>query len=449
MIVRTIATPQLGDRSYLITNGIIGVVVDPQRDIDRILTLVEDDRIDVVAVLETHLHNDYVSGGLELSQRLGARYLVGGGEEASYPCESPGDGETFVFDGLTVTAKRTPGHTVGHVSYLVSSGEDSVLCTGGSMLFGTVGRTDLVSAELTESLTSSQYHSVRRLANEVEDQVPVLPTHGFGSFCSSASTSGVTESTVGAERQSNIACVTETEEEFVRVLLGGLAAYPTYYAHMGLINRAGMATPFQLERPPLISPEELAARIARGEWVVDLRARRRFADLHIVGTFNLELGTGFSTYLGWILPWGMPLTLIANSESEVMHAVRDLSRIGIDRVGGAIYWDVAEESTLPTSSYEVARFEDLASVGLESVKVLDVRRHDEWRAGHLRDAVHIPLHELNDRASELDDVPVWVHCASGFRASVASSILDRAGKKVVYLDDDWTNAAEFDLPVIM
>jgi glyoxylase-like metal-dependent hydrolase (beta-lactamase superfamily II)/rhodanese-related sulfurtransferase len=449
MNVRTIATPQLGDRSYLITNGTIGVVVDPQRDIDRILTHLENDDITVVAVFETHLHNDYVSGGLELSQRLGARYIVGGGDEASYPCESPRDGEAFLFDGLTVVAKHTPGHTVGHVSYLVSAGEESVLCTGGSMLFGTVGRTDLVGPEYTERLTSSQYHSVRRLAAEVDKEARVLPTHGFGSFCSSASTSGATESTVGVERQYNIACVTETEEEFAKVLLGGLATYPTYYAHMGLLNRAGVATPFHLERPPLISPEELGARIGRGEWVVDLRARRRFADSHVAGTLNLELGTGFSTYLGWILPWGMPVTLIASTESEVMHAVRDLSRIGIDRVAGAIYWDVVEESTLPTSSYEVARFEDLSSIGLNSVKVLDVRRHDEWRAGHLRDATHIPLHELNDRALELDDVPVWIHCASGFRASVASSILDRLGKKVVYLDDDWTNAAEFDLPVIM
>jgi glyoxylase-like metal-dependent hydrolase (beta-lactamase superfamily II)/rhodanese-related sulfurtransferase len=441
--VIVIATEQLGDRSYVVHDASAAIVVDPQRDIDRILEVTESLHLPITFVLDTHLHNDYVSGGLELSRRTGARFLVGGGSEAAYDCEDPYDHQVFQSHGLTITALRTPGHTVNHTSYLIEEeGEPPALFTGGSMLYGTVGRTDLVATELTDFLTREQYHSTRNLATSVDHKAGVYPTHGFGSFCSSAASSGASESTIGQERKTNLACITEDEEQFVAQLLSGLTAYPRYYRHMGLLNRSGTAAPFRIMRPHSIDLQGITRAIQNGQWVIDLRHRSSFAQRHIKGTIGVEYGNSFTTYLGWITPWGMPLIALATSQEQIERAQRDLARIGIDHFDAATIIDDALLNEAETEGYIETDFQQLTKVveAEDDVTIVDVRRHDEWNAAHIEGALHLPLSELLHREKELPKSEIWVHCASGFRASFAASLLARAGHQVVLISDSFHNA---------
>jgi hydroxyacylglutathione hydrolase len=446
--VVTIETPGLGDRSYLIHDGSSAVVVDPQRDIGRVLAAAGAAGARITHVLETHIHNDYVTGGFALAEETGAAYLVAAAEDVCFSRTPVRDGDQVQAGSMSVSVLRTPGHTPGHVSYVIgpSGGAPTAVFTGGSMLFGAVGRTDLISMEQTERLTRAQYRSVRRLAAELPVEVAVYPTHGFGSFCSATPTSG-TSSTIGRERQVNVA-LTNDEDTFVKELIAGLGAYPRYYAHMGPANRGGPRRP-DLSPPAQADPAELRRRIDAGEWVVDLRSRTAFAGEHLAGTVSIELGDPFATYLGWTIPWGEALTLVGDSPVQIAQAQVQLSRIGIDhidRAAAAPPQDLAPDGRL--SGYPVTGFAGLTSAwDRRDIVVLDVRRPDEWQAGHLDRAVHIPFWELAQRIAEVPPGEVWVHCASGFRASIGASILDRAGRSVVHVDDDWTCAAQLGLPV--
>ena len=446
--VVTIQTPALGDRSYLIHDGAEAVVVDPQRDIGRILAVAEARRVRITHVLETHIHNDYITGGLALASQTGASYVVAASEEVGFERMAVRDKDQISTGSLTVTVMQTPGHTPGHLAYVLSEtgGEPVAVFTGGSMLFGAVGRTDLISPDQTEHLTRAQYRSVRRLAAELPDEVAVYPTHGFGSFCSATPTTG-TSSTIGTERRLNVALRSE-EAVFVAELIAGLNAYPRYYAHMGPANRRGPHA-FNLARPERADPAELRRRIDAGEWIVDLRERRAFARAHVAGTISIEFGDSFSTYLGWAIPWGMPLTLIGERPDQVAEAQLHLARIGIDQLAGAATGRA--EALAPDGKISSFRVTDFAGLAAEwdrpGVVVLDVRRLDEWRDGHLARAVHVPFWEIESRSAEVPAGEVWIYCASGLRASIGASILERAGRRVVHVDDDWENAARSGLPL--
>jgi hydroxyacylglutathione hydrolase len=443
-----VETPGLGDRSYLAHDGTAAVVIDPQRDIDRMTAAAREAGVRITHVLETHIHNDYVTGGLALAREAGAEYVVAAADKVSFSRTGAGEGDTFAAGTMTVTAVSTPGHTPTHLSYVLreGDGEPAAVFTGGSLLFGAVGRTDLIAAEQTDTLTRAQYRSVRRLAGELPDEVAVYPTHGFGSFCSATPTSG-DSSTIGRERRSNVALLNGDEDSFVKELISGLGAYPRYYAYMGPLNRQGPAFA-GLSTPAPADPRDIRRRIEAGEWVVDLRQRRAFAGEHVTGSISFELGGPFATYLGWTIPWGAPLTLIGEDPQQVADAQRQLVRIGIDYLRAAATGPVSELAAGRTSSYEVAGFEDLtARWGEDGLVVLDVRRPDEWAAGHLAGAVHIPFWELERRVGEVPAGTVWVHCASGFRASFCASLLDRAGRRVVHVDDNWERAGQLGLPV--
>ncbi len=448
MEIVMIETSSLGDRSYLLVDGDVAAVIDPQRDIDRVVAELDDRGLCLSHVFETHVHNDYVTGGLELARLTGAAYVVAAGDDVAFERTGASDGDEFAVGHLQVRAMHTPGHTPTHLSYVVlEEGAPVAVFTGGSMLYGTVGRTDLIDSEATEALTRCQYQSVRRLAEVLPAQVGVHPTHGFGSFCSSASSSGSDSSTIGQERDVNLALTLDDEDAFVERLVGGLTAYPRYYAHMAPINRAG-PSPVDLSTPTPVDPVEIRRRIHAGEWVVDLRSRTAFARGHLAGTVNLEVTDNFATYLGWTLPWGLPVTLVGDTPDQVAEAQRQMVRIGIDRpAGGADGGPDSWAAGGDLRSYRSATFADLAdsmSDADSSVAVLDVRRDDEWADGRIESAVHIPLQDLESRLDEVPDGEVWVHCASGYRASIAASLLDRAGRTVIAIDDSWDSASKHD-----
>ncbi len=448
LTVTILETPDLGDRSYVVDDGTAALVIDPQRDLDRVEAVLAARGVSLVAVAETHLHNDYVSGGLELARRHDVDYLVPCEAEVAYERTLVCGHDVRRIASMTVRTVATPGHTPHHVSFAVGAagGQPSLVFTGGSLLFGAVGRTDLVSPDLTEQLTRAQWASVRRLVDELPGTAAVLPTHGFGSFCSATPTSG-TASTIEQQHRDNPAFA-QDEETFVRELLAGFDAYPAYYAHMGPINGAGPA-PLDLSPATQADPAELRRRLDAGEWVVDLRSRTAFARGHLPGTFNVEGSGNLPTYLGWILPWGTPLTLLGDSPEQVADAQRKLARIGLDRpaaqaTGTAEQWAGGQ----PLASYDLVTFADLAAARDRGpVHVLDVRSQSEWNGGHIDGAQHIPLHQLADRLEEVSGTPVFVHCGSGYRASIAGSLLDRAGKNVTVVDGHFSEAEPAGLPI--
>ncbi|MDQ3466135.1 MAG: MBL fold metallo-hydrolase [Actinomycetota bacterium] len=448
LTVECIETSDLGDRSYIAHDGSTAVVVDPQRDLDRFEKVLADRGLTCALVLETHIHNDYVTGGYELSRRTGATYAVAAADDVSFDRQAVSDGDQLTAGRLRVRVLATPGHTDTHLAYVIAAGDDGppAVFTGGSLLYGSVGRTDLIDPARTDELTRAQYRSARRLADELPDGTAVYPTHGFGSFCSSGSASGDDSSTIGAERRSNDALTMSDEDAFVEKLVAGLTAYPAYYAHMGAVNRQGPG-PIDLSPPAPVDADELRKRVSAGEWVVDLRDRTAYAAEHLAGTIGIALGGQFSTYLGWLIPWGTPLTLIGESAEEVTEAQRQLVRIGIDRPDGAAVGrpgELANDGEL--RSYPTTTFAELtAQIQAGSVApsdVLDVRRDDERADGKIPGSLHVPLTNLIERLADLPDRKLWVHCASGFRASIATSLLDGAGRDVVLLDDEYDKAVE-------
>ncbi|WP_089338570.1 MBL fold metallo-hydrolase [Blastococcus mobilis] len=441
--VQTIETSSLGDRSYLVDDGEVAVVVDPQRDIDRVVDLVAGRGVRISHVLETHVHNDYVTGGPELARRAGAAYVLPSGSGVEVDHVAVSDGDVIEAGRMRLRVVHTPGHTHHHVSYALAGSDGTVqaVFTGGSMLYGATGRTDLVSPEATDELTHAQYHSVRRLARELPAEAQVFPTHGFGSFCSATPTSG-TSSTIGEQQRVNPA-LTQAEQQYVDTLLAGLDVYPAYYARMAPINRRGPA-PVDLSLPERVDPGELRRRIEAGEWVVDLRERTAFAAGHLADSMNFELGTNFVTYLGWLYRWGAPLTLIGESEEQVAEARRELVRIGVDELAGAAIGDIESVADgQPLRSYPVSDFSGLAeAMERGPVQVLDARRNDERANGFVRGSQHIPLHELADRLDEVPRGEVWVYCGSGYRASIAASVLDRPGRSIVLINDSYDAAGK-------
>ncbi|MFG2512275.1 rhodanese-like domain-containing protein [Streptomyces sp. NPDC048584] len=448
--VDTLEFEGLGNRSYLAGGAAAAVVIDPPRDIDQVIAAAAGRGVRIAYVAETHVHNDYVTGGLELARVTGASYLVPAAAHVSFARTPVADGDTVHVDaGLVLRAIATPGHTPHHTSYVLErDGRGVAAFTGGSLLIGTVGRPDLVEPRLTEQLARAQHASAHRLADELDDEVPVLPTHGFGSFCSSAQAEG-DATTIGRERTSNDALTLDVDT-FVQRMLAGLEDVPAYYAQMGPANAAGPA-PVDLTPPRRADADEISSRLAAGEWVVDLRSRRAFAEGHVSGSFNFEGEGKLATYLAWLIPWGKPVTLLADTPEQIGAAQRELARVGIDRPAAAATGEptgwVREGE--PLASFPRARFADLAQVRErgDEVLVLDVRRDSERVGGYIDGSLHIPIHELHGRIGEVPDGTVWVHCAGGMRAAIAASLLDAAGRDVVAVDDGFDAATDAGLPL--
>lgn len=439
-----IETPSLGDRSYLVHDGSVAFVVDPQRDIDRVLALAREHAVTITDVFETHIHNDYVTGGLALAQETGSRYHVNADDAVSFERDPIRDGDVTEVGSMRVRAIHTPGHTFTHLSYALDGDEPAVF-TGGSLLFGSTGRPDLLGREHAEELARHQHRSAQRLAHELPDATDIMPTHGFGSFCS-ATQADRDASTIATEKRDNPA-LTEDEETYVREILDGLDVFPAYYAHMGPANASGPHAP-DLSTPQRADKAELRRRLEAGEWLVDLRTRTAFAAGHAPGTVNFGLDGQMSTWLGWMIPWGMPLTLLGETPEQVAEAQRELARVGIERPAAQATGGPTDWTDEQLRSFETATFADLAQVRHHRpVVVLDVRRPAEYADAHIDEAVSIPLHEIAHRTGDVPDGEVWVHCAGGYRASIAASFLAAAGRHVVAVDDSFDNARAAGLPL--
>lgn len=457
MEIVAVEVPHLGNRCHLVHDGRRAIVVDPPRDTRAVEAAAERAQVEITAVADTHIHNDYVSGALGLARRHGADYLLSAGEQVDFERVGVRDGDVVPVGGLEVEVIATPGHTRHHQSFLVRPQQPGphdtpgALLSGGSLLQGTVGRTDLVDPRLAADLAGMQWASAQVLAG-LDPATRLLPTHGFGSFCASTSTcTRVGEIVTLADQHSANPALILDRETFVSELLAGFGPIPRYYRHMAPLNRAGAgrATP-RAARP--VTAAQVTDAVLGGSWIIDLRSRSAFADGHLAGSVSVEYGTQFATYVGWLVPWNDDIVVLSDTPDLLDAALRDLADIGIDDVATHVVSPGTAARAL-TASYRRADWatfaveSDTAETTAHPRVVVDVRQRDEWEAGHLPGAIHLPVQDVEVRASELPDGELWVHCRSGYRAGIASSLLHRHGRSVVHIDDAWERVAELELPI--
>lgn len=443
MNIVVIEVPELGNRSYLVHDGTLAIVIDPSRRIAQIRSVADSECVSIKAIFETHIHNDYVSGGLALAKTTGAQYYLSANDKVSFSHHKINDGETVNIGKLNVKVIASPGHTHNHLSYLVDDGTDNTaLFSGGSLLYGSVGRTDLISDKDTKELAGKQYETAQKFIKSFKADTKLFPTHGFGSFCAAGETDNNGESTLGSETKSNSVYIVRDKSRFINELIAGFDAYPSYYSYMAAANSKGVSEWGGL---PLVDLNAVQVKTAvhEGAGLVDLRSRKVFADRHIRGSYNIEFGDSVATYVGWLMPWEEPLIFIDDS-SNADKANEQLSLIGKDNSAGKASAD--RLSSLMDSSYAVQTYNDLKNQDLNLITVLDVRRNSEWDKAHIPEAIHIPLHELSNKLSLIPkDRAVWVHCAAGYRAAMGASILSGSSYDVVLIDDKFENAIKLGL----
>jgi len=437
--IEVFVTGGLGDNSYLVRSEGEAAVVDPQRDAWRFLQAAEANGARIRAVLETHVHNDYVSGAHELRAATGAELIVPAEGRYQFPHRPAADGHELRIGGFRLVAVATPGHTPEHLAWLLYEGDaatPNAVLSGGSLLVSSAGRTDLLGPELTGELTRAQFATIRKLA-ALPDQVEVLPTHGAGSFCVAAMPATRRTSTIALERRENPLLRATDLASFEEELRVELLAYPVYYRHMAPINRAGAEVlGGGLPPVPAVGPEELAARARAGAVIVDGRDRGDFAAAHIPGSVNIELNAGFASYIGWILPFDQPLLLVLPDSGErgleLEQAVTQLIRIGWRRLVGWLAGgiDAWRASGGELRAYPCGGVQDLCDEFLagRAPRVLDVRQELEWQWGAIPGSEQVFLADLPAHLGRLSrDEAHWVVCSNGHRASIAASLLDQAG----------------------
>ncbi len=442
--VVTLTVPELGNRCYLAHDGSRALVVDPPRDLALVERAAELAGVEIAAVADTHVHHDYVSGALALARRHGADYLLSADERVEFERVGVRHGDLVPVGGLEVRVLATPGHTRHHQSFLVCGGErPGALFSGGGLLHGSVGRTDLVHPRLALDLARAQWGSAR-LLGDLDPRTALHPTHGFGSFCASATGNDDTQDgdtvTIGDETSRNPAYSTD-RDRYARDLVAGYGPVPAYFPHLDPLNRAGAGRAEPRPARPATA-EEVADAILRGSWVVDVRGHDEFADGHLAGSVSVEYSAQFATYVGWLVPWQDDIVLLTDSPRLLQPALRDLARIGIDGVGT----HVLPRETPLAATYRRATWADFRSPTADQRVVVDVRQRDEWEDGHLPGAVHVPVHDVEVVAASLPAGELWVHCRSGYRAGIAASLLHRLGRAVVQVDDAWEQVAELGIP---
>jgi hydroxyacylglutathione hydrolase len=446
MLIRQFVVEGLGHISALVADDARGVaaVIDPRRDVDVYLAAAAERGWRITHVLETHLHNDYVSGGPELALLTGAQHLIGARAEAAYQHMPVHDGDAFDLGALRFSVLDTPGHTPEHVAYTLAdrSRADDALAvfSGGSLLVGAIGRTDLLGEENAVPYARAMFHSLHDRLLAQEDYVGVLPTHGGGSLCSKDIATTPTSS-IGYERRHNELLTIPEIEEFVRALLSDQPAYPRYFARMRPINKAGAAPLGTIAGPRSSSVAEVQKLIADGGVVVDARAHADYAAGHLPRSYSIPAGSSFGTWLGWVVPPDRPIVLVLNAAADWDDLYRQALRIGYDDVRGHLS-SVAEwqAAGLPLETSKRATIHDLAARlngGPDAPIVLDVRQHYEWVEGHIPGSLFLMGGDLPDRLAELPrDRPIMTICRTANRSAVAAGVLAQAG----FTDVTWVDS---------
>ncbi len=427
----------LSQASYLVGDESTGraVVVDPRRDVAEYLADAEARGLQVVGVVNTHFHADFVSGHLELARATGAWIGYGEGAATDFPVRHLADGERISLGEVTLEVMATPGHTPESISVLVfEHADDDVaygVLTGDALFIGDVGRPDLLASvgASAEELGRMLYDSVQRKLMGLPDAVRVFPAHGAGSACGK-NLSTERQSTIGEQRALNYACQPMTEGEFLAVVTAGQPAAPEYFLYNATLNKQSRDVRAVDAAVPALGVDAVAAALARGARVHDARDVQEFAAGHLRGAVNVPVDGRMAETVGMVFAPDEQIVVIAPEGQEQEVATR-FARIGYDHVLGYV---ADPEAYLLAHQDEVVRASRLSVAEVDAarerhdVQLVDIRNAGEVEAGTVPGARHIPLAELARRARELDPTrPVLVFCAGGWRSSVGASLLRSRG----------------------
>jgi glyoxylase-like metal-dependent hydrolase (beta-lactamase superfamily II)/rhodanese-related sulfurtransferase len=418
----------LAQASYLFGSKGEAAVVDPKRDVDDYLETAAKKHLKIVAILETHPHADFASGHVELAQRTGAKIYVSRHAAATYDHVDADESTRFRVGDLEVQVLATPGHSPDSLSFLVlENGQPKTLYTGDTLFVGDVGRPDLRdSDEKPATLADALYDSLFGKIATLPPDVVVYPSHGAGSLCG-RNISSATFSTIGKERATNWALQETDRAEFVRKMLANLPSRPAYFSREVQLNLNGLPPLNQAAVPVLLTEPELARHVQAGALVIDARNAALFGRGHLPGSLNIGLDSAlFSTWVGFFATQERRLILVVESDDEVPKARLELARIGFDHLIGFIPGG-ALKNTVSLSQLGAADLKAALSAKTAPVLV-DVRTAPEWQKNHIEGARHIPLPEFTKRMGPLDEAaPTAIICGSGYRSSIAASLLQAAG----------------------
>lgn len=437
MVIEQIYTGCLSEAAYFIESEGEAVIIDPIRDTDKYLQMARDHNANIKYIFETHFHADFVSGHLDLSKQTGAGIVYGPHTEAKFPFHLAKDGEVFKIGNISLEVIHTPGHTVESTCYLLRDENDKPYCifTGDTLFIGDVGRPDLSSGNLTrEELAAIMYDSIQNKIMPLADDIIVYPAHGAGSSCGK-NIGAETQSTIGIQKKSNYALQPQTKEEFIKAVTKDLEDAPPYFSINAKINKEGYHDLDEIKSRGLtsLSIKEFKEKAANGGIILDTRVATEFTEGFIPGSVFIGMEGRFAEWAGSLLSFNEPIILVTAKGKEEEAVVR-LARVGFDKVqgfleGGFEAWKKAGENTDMIIDIEA----DEMAMDIpfdENLLVLDVRRFTEFAEGHVKDALNLPLAEMTDVAQLAnleENQNIYVHCAAGYRSTIAVSLLKRQG----------------------
>ena len=438
LVFEQIQTEGIAELSYLLGDDSAGVaaVFDPTPDVEKYLTLAREKKVSITHIFETHIHADLVSGARELCARLGsAKVFLSHEGDARYGFvhEKLADGDQFTFGKSMVTVRHTPGHTPEHVSYLIAEKDRAEnpwgVLTGDSLFVNSAGRPDLLGSSETEALTRKLFETLRGFYLALPDGVAIFPAHGHGSPCG-ADIGDRLQSTIGYERKFNPYLQFTDFEKFKEHALGSAPPVPKYYPLMKKVNAKGPEILGNLPHVPGLPARTFQEAVEKKEGVlVDTRLMLAFGGGHIPGALNIGGTPMLSIWAGWLLDPEEPILLVLDADNKLEEVVKLFLRTGFTKfagylVGGMTAWD---NTGFPLEAVGQLTVHDIKEP-VTPLQVVDVRAPGEWKEGHVPGATHIFLPELREKSSTLDkQQPVAIYCDSGYRASIATSILKQEG----------------------
>jgi glyoxylase-like metal-dependent hydrolase (beta-lactamase superfamily II)/rhodanese-related sulfurtransferase len=425
----------LAHASYLLSSKGVAAVIDPQRDVDIYVDAAAKAGLRIDHVILTHLHADFVSGHLELSERTGAKVYIGAGSGASFPHIDANDGGTVQFGDAQLEFRATPGHTLESISIVLTDTADPTkapsVFTGDTLFIGDVGRPDLSPTHTPPQLAELLYNSLHTKLLTLPDETEVFPAHGAGSLCG-RQMSNEASSTIGKQRTSNYALLAKSADEFVHLLTDHLPPRPEYFAREVELNRRGAAPIDELPELKAFTAPEVMKLQSDGAVIVDTRPAMQFAVAHVPGSLHIALTGQYASWAARILGLDRRLIIAGEDPEHIRESQIRLARVGVENVSGYLADGIAgwikggfELDYIPQISAQ-----EFAELRAEepNIQVVDVREPHEWESGAIPGSVNIPLGQVADRAGELDpDKLSVVHCKGGYRSSIATSLLRRAG----------------------
>ena len=426
----------LAQASYLIGSNGEAAIVDPRRDVAVYIEAAKAKGLQIRHVIETHLHADFVSGHRELAEKTGARIYFGAKAGAKFSHVPVKDGDEIRMGKVKLKFLETPGHTPESVSIVITDEEKSevpeAVLTGDTLFIGDVGRPDLLGARMSpEELAGKLYDSLHQKLLQLPDSVKVYPAHGAGSLCG-RNISSETSSTIGEQRKFNYALRPMPKDEFVKLVTTDLPEAPAYFSRDAALNREGPVPLEALPPPPALTPDDVALLQKAGAVVLDTRPSADYGAGHIPGSLQIGQSGQLASWAGSLLSAQGPIVLVAEDEERMGETRTRLTRVGLENVsgyleGGIRAWDAAGRPLARTEQIAVdelaERLEEAADLQL-----IDVRRQPEWKAGHIPQAVWMPLDRLAELGKKLDRKrPVAAICAGGYRSSIATSVLEKLG----------------------